>query len=59
MPKAIPIPPEIRKITVDKAGKRCFPVVKTSKGLEYLIFDKNKLKLIETTNKRYKFLILE
>lgn len=58
MSKPIPTPPQPKKIKVDETGKRCFPIVKTSKGLEYLKFDRRKLKLVETTSKGYKFLIL-
>jgi hypothetical protein len=54
---AITNPPKVKTITEEKCGERCFPVMKTSKGVEYLVFNREDLELVETTNKTYKFRI--
>jgi len=47
----------VKKVTEKTIDKRCFPVVKTNKGLEYLVFSTSDLQLVETTSNSWKFLI--
>lgn len=50
-------PNTVKKTTEETVDTRSFPVIRTSKGLEYLVFSTDDLELVETTPTTYKFLI--
>jgi len=50
--------PKVKKHTEEIVGGRNFPVIKTSKGVEFLMIYKKDLKLVETTRDYWKYRIL-